>query len=113
MTTLNVRQMQGVVQFPSFHLAMAVLLIYAMRGIRYWFPIMLFFNILVILATPAIGGHHLTDLAGGALVTAFAIGIAGRSREQEQITPKPSSTPQSKQTKTNKKSIKTTKKVPT
>jgi len=77
MKVIKLGQIQGVVQFPSFHLALAVLFVYAMRGVRYWFPILFFFNALVILATPAIGGHHLADLAGGALLTLFAVVLFG------------------------------------
>jgi len=64
--------MQGVIQFPSFHLAMAVILTYAVRDYRFLFPFFLIVNAGVVAATPFVGGHHLTDLLGGALVTFVA-----------------------------------------
>jgi membrane-associated phospholipid phosphatase len=70
---IDLRQLQGVVQFPSFHLAMAVILTYAVRGIRVLFPVLLAWNALVIAATPLVGGHHFSDLWGGALVTLLVI----------------------------------------
>jgi hypothetical protein len=65
--------MQGVVEFPSLHMALALLYPYSMRGIRVLFPIFLILDALVIVTTPAIGGHHFADLWGGAAVALVAI----------------------------------------
>lgn len=73
LTYIGLQQMQGVVQFPSFHLAMAVILTYAARGIPVLFPLLLIINGAVIAATPLVGGHHLADLWGGAVVTMLCI----------------------------------------
>jgi membrane-associated phospholipid phosphatase len=54
-------------------LALAVCCAYAARGIRILFPLLLALNLLVILATPLIGGHHFADLVGGALLTALVL----------------------------------------
>ena len=70
---IDLRLLQGVVQFPSFHLALAAILTYAARGIRVLFPLLLALNALVIVATPPIGGHHFADLWGGAVLTMAAI----------------------------------------
>jgi membrane-associated phospholipid phosphatase len=67
---------QGVIQFPSLHTALAVLYIYMARGQRFLFPLLLILNILVIISTPAIGGHHFADLVGGALLAAVVIGLS-------------------------------------
>jgi len=72
MPIFNLATMQGVVQFPSFHLALAVILIYAVRDYSFLFFLLLILNAGVVAATPFIGGHHLTDLLGGALVTVVA-----------------------------------------
>ncbi len=73
MTTLDLTKLQGVVQFPSFHLALAVSCAYVTRRIRYVFPCFVILNILVIAATPAIGGHYFVDLWSSALLTALLI----------------------------------------
>lgn len=60
--------MQGVVQFPSFHLALALLGSYAVRGVRYLSQVILFWNAIVIAATPSVGGHFMADLWAGAFL---------------------------------------------
>jgi hypothetical protein len=67
--------MQGVVEFPSLHMALALLYPYAMRGVPVLFPVFLVVDVLVILTTPVIGGHHFADLWGGAVVALAAIWI--------------------------------------
>jgi hypothetical protein len=64
---------QGVIQFPSLHTALALLYIYIARGDRLLFPLLLILNLLVIAATPAIGGHHFADLWGGAALAGLVI----------------------------------------
>jgi hypothetical protein len=66
---IDLRDLQGVVQFPSFHLAMAIIMAYATRGIPVLFPLLLMWNALTIVATPLVGGHYFADLGGGLLVT--------------------------------------------
>ena len=67
---------QGIVQFPSFHVAAGILLTYVARGMWVLFLFLLEINILLLLSTPAVGGHHFADLWGGivlALVTILAV----------------------------------------
>jgi len=66
-------EMQGVVQFPSLHVALAIIFAYCARGIRWFFPFMILLNALLVLATPAMGGHHLTDVLAGALLAVACI----------------------------------------
>jgi type III secretory pathway component EscS len=73
MKSIDLRNILGVVQFPSFHLAMAVIMSYAVRGLRVWFPCLFVWNALVIASTPLIGGHYFVDLWAGALVTFGAL----------------------------------------
>ena len=60
--------MEGIVQMPSYHTVMAVLLTYAFRRtglIGYGIATL---NLVMLLSIPPIGGHYLVDvLAGGAL----------------------------------------------
>jgi len=62
---IDMKKMEGIVQFPSFHLELATILTYAARGIPILFPFLLGLNTIVIAATPSIGGHHFADLWGG------------------------------------------------
>ncbi len=78
MKNIDLQQIQGVVQFPSFHLALAVILTYAARGMPVLFPFFFLLNTLVIAATPLVGGHHFADLWGGALLTLGAIAVMRR-----------------------------------
>lgn len=77
--------MQGVVQFPSLHVALAVIFAYCARGIRWFFPLMVLLNILLVAGTPAMGGHHLADVLAGALLAAGC--ILGMRRVFRHLTP--------------------------
>jgi hypothetical protein len=63
----------GIVCFPSFHTAMAILFAAAHRGNRLSFPIFLILNVLMLGAIPYSGDHYLTDVIGGAVVAGCAI----------------------------------------
>jgi hypothetical protein len=63
----------GIVQFPSFHAAMALILIYTCRGIWFLFPISLLLNMMMIASTPVHGGHHFMDVLAGLAVVPLAI----------------------------------------
>ena len=84
---INLGQVQGIVQFPSFHTALAIVLAYAARGLGGFFLFSVVLNSLVILSTPAVGGHHLADLLGGTVLAMLAIFVErrvawGRSRRE-------------------------------
>ncbi len=68
MKMLDLLKLQGVVQFPYIHLALADLCTYVTRGMRFLFPVFSALNLLVIAATPAIGGHFFADLWVSALL---------------------------------------------
>jgi len=59
LTTLAIGQMKGIIQFPSYHAAAAVLLGYAFASLPRWIAIPAF-NIEIMLSISAapIGGHH-------------------------------------------------------
>jgi hypothetical protein len=76
--TLRVIEMvplQGMVSMPSFHTTLAVLFVYALRGmprvLLLWVPL----NIAMILSTPTQGGHYLTDVFAGLLLSALTIAM--------------------------------------
>lgn len=66
----------GIVSFPSFHAAMAVLYVYAYHGLRWVFRVALAFNILMLISTSYIGDHYLIDIVAGLAVATFAIAVA-------------------------------------
>jgi len=66
-------RVQGIIQFPSFHMALGIMMIYVTRGMRILFPTFLVLNTLLIISTPAVGGHHYADLWGGALLALVTI----------------------------------------
>ena len=68
----------GLVGFPSFHTCLAVLCVFALRGVRRLGPLALVANALVLLSVPAQGGHHLADVFGGLVAIGLAMGLARR-----------------------------------
>jgi membrane-associated phospholipid phosphatase len=64
----------GIVEFPSFHTAVGVLITYAFRHqSKFIFIPILILNILMIFSCLSHGGHFLVDILGGIIVAAIAI----------------------------------------
>lgn len=59
---------QGLVSFPSLHAILALCLAYALRHVRFVFPVGIGLNSLMILSTPTQGGHYLSDVLAGLVV---------------------------------------------
>ena len=62
----------GVIQFPSLHAAAAIIFPYVVRGSRMFIPFLLL-NVLMLAATPFIGGHHFADVWGGIVLAGVTI----------------------------------------
>ena len=78
MTMLGDDALGGIIAFPSFHTAGAVLLGWGFLQLRWIrFPAILL-NLLMIASALVIGGHYLVDLIAGGLVAGTAIAISGR-----------------------------------
>ena len=75
-TTLALGQMKGIIQFPSYHAAAAVLFGYVFTSLGLWIaiPAVLSEALLIISAVP-IGGHHLADVLAGVAVAAVSLVI--------------------------------------
>jgi membrane-associated phospholipid phosphatase len=71
--TFALSDMKGIVTFPSFHTAAAVLLVYAHRRERWLLSISLVLNGLMLLSVSPIGGHYLVDVVAGAAVAGLTI----------------------------------------
>ncbi|OPY95130.1 hypothetical protein A5906_10775 [Bradyrhizobium sacchari] len=67
--------LSGIVSFPSFHTASAVLYMWALWPVRGIGGIAAALNMLMIAATPAIGAHYLIDVAGGIALAATSIWV--------------------------------------
>lgn len=65
----------GSVAFPSFHMLMAVLVIWFARGTWAFWPALVV-NLLMIPATLTHGGHHAIDLPGGVFLFVLSLGLA-------------------------------------
>lgn len=69
---------EGLIGFPSYHTVMAVLIVYAVRGIRRVFWPVLVWNILVIASVPVDGAHNVADVLGGLAVAGISIVVCHR-----------------------------------
>jgi hypothetical protein len=71
---LRADQIDGLINFPSFHILTAVLVSYAARGTPLA-QLVWGLNIVMIAATPVFGGHYLVDCIAGAAVAALSIAV--------------------------------------
>jgi membrane-associated phospholipid phosphatase len=63
----------GLITFPSFHTVTSLLYMYTFQKIPYLRWPFLFLNILMLAATPLMGGHYITDCIAGVFVAGFSI----------------------------------------
>ncbi|WP_349371179.1 phosphatase PAP2 family protein [Salinarimonas sp.] len=75
----DLAQTEGLVTFPSFHTALAVLTIWAAWGVAWLRWPALALNLCVIAGTLPEGGHYLVDLVGGAAAALLAVAVASRT----------------------------------
>jgi membrane-associated phospholipid phosphatase len=73
---LQLFRLSGIVSFPSFHAASAVLYMWALWPVRRIGGIAAALNLLMIAATPVIGAHYIVDVAGGIALAAASIWAA-------------------------------------
>lgn len=78
LSEIHLDAIQGIVAFPSFHTAAAILLAWAWWGIRWLRWPALALDATMIAATPFLGSHYLVDLLAGTLVAGVAIAAATR-----------------------------------
>ncbi|UVC16913.1 phosphatase PAP2 family protein [Mesorhizobium onobrychidis] len=70
----------GLVTFPSYHTALGIIVVYALRDYRWLMWPIAVLNALMIIATLPEGGHHLIDVLAGAMVgvaSIFAVRMIG------------------------------------
>lgn len=73
---LSYHSLVGLVAFPSFHAASAVLYLWAFWPVRWLGPIAAAANVMMLLATPIVGGHYFVDIFAGIAVAVGAIAAA-------------------------------------
>jgi hypothetical protein len=78
---LSFETLSGIVTFPSFHAAAAVLALWAFWGLWWMRPFALMAYGGMLLATPLVGGHYFVDVFAGGGLAMLAI-AAGRFMEE-------------------------------
>ena len=73
---LDLMGLAGIVTFPSFHAASAVLYAWALWPVKWFRPIAILANGAMLAATPIIGGHYFIDLIAGIAIAMMAIAVA-------------------------------------
>jgi len=70
---LNLSDLKGIISFPSFHAAMAVIMAWAFWG-RLWIAApFLLLNAAMLAAVPVAGGHYLIDVIAGVFIATVVI----------------------------------------
>ena len=72
-TTIDFMALTGTITFPSFHMVMALMLTWSVRGVRMVFWPVAAFSAVVMAGVMPIGGHYAVDILGG---TALFAGVA-------------------------------------
>lgn len=70
---LNLARLGGILTFPSFHAATALLSIWSLWNIWWLRPALLMLNAGMLVATPLVGGHYFVDVVAGVSVAALTI----------------------------------------
>ncbi|MBR1214843.1 phosphatase PAP2 family protein [Bradyrhizobium sp. JYMT SZCCT0180] len=73
---LELLKITGIVSFPSFHAASAVLYIWALWPVRYVGGAAVVLNLLMMASTPVIGAHYMIDVFGGVALAVIGICLA-------------------------------------
>jgi hypothetical protein len=75
---LDLAQLQGLINFPSFHTALGVLFAYVLRRRAAPFAVASLLNGVMVIAVPSQGGHYIVDVIAGAAVAGLAIWATAR-----------------------------------
>ncbi|WP_187435517.1 phosphatase PAP2 family protein [Bradyrhizobium cytisi] len=70
---LNLAKLHGILTFPSFHAASALLSIWSLWSIWWLRPALLMLNAGMLVATPLVGGHYFVDVIAGISVATLTI----------------------------------------
>ena len=70
---LKIAELGGILTFPSFHAATAILSLWSLWSIWWLRPALLMLNAGMLVATPLVGGHYFVDVIAGVAVAALTI----------------------------------------
>ncbi len=87
MTRIPLDDMRGLVAFPSFHTALAVITMWALFDNRWLAAPILAVNALLILATPSNGSHYLADVIAGAAIAFVALALVTGLERSPRLAP--------------------------
>ena len=73
---LETSRLGGIITFPSFHAAAAVLALWGLWCVWWLRPLALIANVSMLLATPLVGGHYFVDVIAGVGLAVLAIAAA-------------------------------------
>lgn len=73
---ISPKDVKGLIGFPSYHIVLSMLAIYAARNLKWVFLIYIVLNLLIVPGIFFHGGHHLVDLPAGLLLAAVGIWVA-------------------------------------
>jgi hypothetical protein len=80
--TINLAMHEGLIQAPSFHTVLAIMVTYNLRHNRYLCGFAAALNSILIVACLSAGSHYLIDLPAGALVAAGTIWVVRKTVRQ-------------------------------
>jgi hypothetical protein len=83
--SLYITHLGGIVTFPSFHAAAAILDMWALWGVWWMRPFGVIANVGMLLATPLIGGHYFIDVFAGAGIAVLAIATAKMLKGRSEL----------------------------
>ncbi len=83
--SLYITHLGGIVTFPSFHAAAAILDMWALWSVWWMRPFALIANVGMLLATPLIGGHYFVDVFAGVGIAALAIATAKMLKGRSEL----------------------------
>jgi len=82
---VEIHNLYGILTFPSFHAASAVMFAWAGWSLRIFRWPLIAINMAMLAATPFEGAQYFVDLIGGALVALAAIAIVQSRYRQSQL----------------------------
>ena len=75
---LRLRELEGLITFPSFHVAGGLMVTWAFRAYRRMFVFLLVLNALMIASTVLLGPHYAVDLVASGLVFGASVWLYNR-----------------------------------
>ncbi len=82
---ISPKEIKGLVAFPSYHIVLSGLAVYAARTVKWIFPFYLVLNALILPGIYMHGGHHLVDLPAGLLVAAVGLYLARKAVKEHYL----------------------------